>query len=582
MKKLVTFLLLSVFAACACAQQFDYDGITYQISSETNKTCEVTSGEVSGNVTIPEIVIYKETQYTVSSIDTYAFFRCDNLSSIILPETITSIGMFAFYECKNLTSISIPGKLISIEAGTFSGCSSLSSISLPESLISIEENAFNGCCNLSSITLPETLTSIGNHAFEGCSSLASIFIPHNINSIGERVFSGCYNLTVINVGEENKNYASIDGVLFSKDVETLLTYPEGKSGEYNVPEGVTSIEDYAFYGCRNLSLISFPESLSSIGKYAFSGCTSLNSLSLPEGLVSIPDGVFDGCSSLTSISLPQNLTSIGGLSFNDCSSLTSITLPATLTSINNWAFLQCSSLTEINVAIGNKHFESNEGVLFSKDLTTLIICPGGKSNDYTVPNGVNSIGDFAFFGCSDLTSIRLPLSLTSIGQCAFFHCNSLSSISLPKNLTTIDSSAFEGCESLSFVSLPPSLLSIESLSFYKCKNLQTVNSYATTPPAFGDGAFDEIAEDAVLHVPVGTKDEYAAANGWSAFRTIIDDLTEEAGVEEIGAETFENNSDEVIEIFNLQGYRISIGQRSELQSLPAGIYIVNGKKVLIK
>ena len=183
-----------------------------------------------------------------------------------------------------------------------------------------------------------------------------------------------------------------------------------------------------------------------------------------------------------------------------------------------------------------------------------------NNKNYTV----TSIGNWALSGCS-LTSITLPESLTSIGDGAFMGCSDLLSITLSESLESIGEGAFSRCTSLTSITLPESLTSIGNRAFAYCENLTTVKSYATKPPicANSDEFFD-IPSDAVLHVPVGCKGDYAAATGWSVFNTIIDDLNSQSGVDEIQPDTETNDADENIVVYNLQGRRINISRRSEL------------------
>ena len=336
-------------------------------------------------------------------------------------------------------------------------------------------------CNdsVTSVDVPETIdgktvTSIGFEAFRSCDSLTSISLPGGVTSIGRNAFGECYSLTSIYVSDSNAFYSSIDGILFNKDKSSLIQCPVGKSGEYTVPSGVTSIGDEAFSGCggltsinlpigvtrigytafasctnlksislpdsltsignwtfrycSSLASISLPDSLTSIGNYAFDGCSSLTSISLPDGLTSIGNMAFSGCGSLVSISLPDGLTSIGNMAFSGCSSLKSINLPNGLTSIGTDAFGYCISLTNINVSDGNNSYSSVGGVLFNKDTTTLIRYPQGISGEYTIPDSVTSISYHAFSSCSNLTNISLSDSVTSIGYGAFYGCDNLKDV----------------------------------------------------------------------------------------------------------------------------------------------------------
>ena len=320
-------------------------------------------------------------------------------------------------------------------------------------VIGIGIYAFYGCSSLTSITIQDGVTSIGDCAFEGCSSLTSITIPDGVTSIGDWAFDGCSSLTSIYVDEQNKVYADVDGVLFSKDMAK------------KVPDSVTSIGGWAFQGCSSLTSINIPDSVTSIGDYAFYGCSSLTSINIPDRVTSIGDYAFYGCSSLTSINIPDSVTSIGDYAFDGCSSLTSITIPDSVNSIGNFAFYGCSSLTSIDVDEQNKMYADVDGVLFSKDMAKLIQFPAAKGGAYEIQDGVTSIGGWAFYGCSSLTSVTIPDGVTSIGDDAFEGCSSLTSVTIPDGVTSIGVSAFYGCSSLTTVTIPDSVTSIRDWAF---------------------------------------------------------------------------------------------------------------------
>ena len=244
-------------------------------------------------------------------------------------------------------------KVTSIGGTAFYGCDSLTSITIPDSVTSIGSNAFRGCTSLTSITIPDSVTSIGNGAFEYCRSLTSVTIGNSVTSIGDSAFYNCSKLTSITVNANNKNYKSIDGNLYSKDGKTLIQYAVGKTDTaFTIPDSVTSIGDYAFESCYSLTSVTIPDSVTSIGDYAFESCYSLTSVTIPDSVTSIDNSAFYGCSKLTSITIPDSVTSIGGSAFRDCTSLTSVTIGDSVTSIGDWAFYDCTSLTSITIPDG--------------------------------------------------------------------------------------------------------------------------------------------------------------------------------------------------------------------------------------
>ena len=327
-----------------------------------------------------------------------------------------------------------------------------------------------------------------------------------MTSIGSSAFWNSTGLTSINVAEDNLNYASIDGVLYSKDKKTLITCPEGKTGSFIIPNSVTSIEDYAFWDCKSLTSITIPNSVINIGKYAFSGCIGLTSITIPNSVTSIEDLAFDGCKGLTSVTIGNSVTSIGHRAFYCCGVLTSVTIPNSVTSIGDEAFESCRGLTSINVTEDNLNYASIDGVLYSKDKNTLITCPQGKTGSVTIPNSVTIIGEDAFSRCEGLTSITIPNSVTSIGNYAFNDCTGLTSVTIPSSVTSIGNGVFGNCYRLTSMTVE-----------------------ATTPPLCGN-----LGKDISLYVPAGSVDAYKAADEWKRFTNI--QAIPNVGVKEATAE----------------------------------------------
>ena len=206
--------------------------------------------------------------------------------------------------------------LTSIGDETFNRCSKLTSITIPNSVTSIGDYAFNGCCDLASIIIPNNVKRIGYQAFSGCFGLISITIPNSVTSIGTSAFYSCTSLASIIVESGNTVYDSRDNsnAIIETSTNTLILGCKNTV----IPISVTSIGNYAFDGCSNLTSITIPNSVTSIGEQAFSECTNLNSITIPNRVASIGNYAFDGCSNLTSITIPNSVTNIGTHAFYGC------------------------------------------------------------------------------------------------------------------------------------------------------------------------------------------------------------------------------------------------------------------------
>ncbi len=293
---------------------------------------------------------------------------------------------------------------------------------------------------ITSASLTDGLTGIGRDAFSDCTALTSITIPSSVTCIGSRAFYDCTGLTSV-----------------------------------ALPEGLTSMESEVFHGCTGLTSIIIPSSVTCIGRGAFSDCTGLTSIIIPSSVTSIENYTFYGCTGLTSVTIPTSVTSIGEAAFFRCTGLTSVTIPGSVTSMESDAFHGCTGLTGIWVDAKNPAYSSDEnGVLFNKEKTRLICCPGGFSGAYVIPTSVASIGYFAFYGCTGLKSVTIPSSETSIGSRAFYDCTGLTSVALPEGLTSMESEVFHGCTGLTSVSIPSSVTSIGYSAFSGCTGLTSI------------------------------------------------------------------------------------------------------------
>ena len=331
---------------------------------------------------------------------------------------VTGIGRFVFNE-KNLTSVTIPNSVTSIDTGAFYK-NQLASVIIPNSVTSIELGAFSDNC-LTSVTLPKSVASIGNYAFSS-NQLTSVTIPNSVTEIGDGVFDE-NQLTSVTIPN---SVTSIGNYAFFKNKLTNVT----------ISNSVTDIGDCAFTG-NQLTSITIPNSVISIGEWAFAG-NQLTSVTIPNSVTNIGEGAF-AQNQLTSITIPNSVTSfgVGVFAWNQ---LTSVTIPDSLTHIEGAPFYACPGLAVINVAPGNQNFSSVDGVLYDKNMTTLVQWPAGKTDSVIIPNSVIVIGREAFQECG-LSSITIPNSVTSIGHYAFYR-NRLTSIAIPNGVKSIGEEAF--------------------------------------------------------------------------------------------------------------------------------------------
>ena len=523
-----------------------------------------------------------------------AFFVCINLTSISVPNSVKNIGEWAFAGCSLLSSIDIPNSVISIGNNAFAGCLSLKYISIPESVICLNGNPFGDCegeieClsanfiyeddvlfnrdkseiisfrnqEIESYIIPDSVTSIGDGAFGCCSSLSSLFIPNSVTSIGDGAFEGCSSLSslvipdsVVNIKGNpfylwkgkleclSASFIYEDNVLFNMDKRKLISYRNQEAKSFIIPNGVMSIEKYAFSGCSSLISISVPKSVTSIGDGAFDGCSSLSSIAISDSITSISAWTFDGCKSLRSLIIPDSVTCIGNEAFRGCSSLCSLVIPDSVTSIRDGAFDGCSSLRSLVIpdsvtSIGDGAFDG------CSSLRSLVI-----------PDSVTSIGDGVFSSCSSLRSLVIPDSVVnikgnpfcywkgkleclsasfiyednvlfnmdksklisfrnqeaksfiipdgvmSIGKCAFVDCYSLVSISIPNSVTSIGEESFIDCSSLRSLVIPDSVTSIGDGAFWGCSSLSSL-AIPDSVTSIGAWAFDGCSSLSSLVIPDG-------------------------------------------------------------------------------
>jgi hypothetical protein len=432
-------------------------------------------------------------------------------------------------------------------------------------ITSIGDIAFFNIPTLASVTVGTNVGTIGDQAFS-YSSLTSIALPASVTNISFNSFQTCYGLTNIVVATNNPDYSSAAGVLFNQNQTTLLQYPNGKAGNYAVPASVTDIGVDAFFESTNLTGVDLSSNVSIISSYAFWVCpavtnftvatnnfwfssvasvlfdknqdtllvyppgnaatsyaisntvtdigmeaffdsANLTSVTIGTNVSIVGDLAFGDCYALAGISFPNSVTVISGDAFSECSGLANITIGTGVTNIEYQAFVGCSGITTITVAAGNPAFVSVDNVLFSSNLTTLVLYPTGSSaSSYIIPDSVTNVTSFAFMQAYNLASIILDTNIQSIGDSAFQQCYSLTSIALPNSVTSLGNSVFYDDFDLTNAVIGSGLSNIGFGVFDNCYNMPGIY-FMGNAPAMNSDVFDNDNITIAYYLPGTT--------GWS-------------------------------------------------------------------
>ena len=458
------------------------------------------------------------------------FYGCTALENVNIPNKAESINSNVFAGCSSLESIVLPESICEIYYNAFDSCSALKSINIPNNVSCIGERAFSYCTSLESIALPEKLESIGNNAFYNCPSLKSIVIPQLTTGIGSYAFYGCTSLSDISILSdkiEHIDCSAFEDTAYYKNSSNwendvlyignyLIKAKEDISGDYAVKDGTLLIAGEAFAYCDSLTGVTMPDSLlyicydafeicdclSSvefgnnlilIGGGAFERCPLLSEIIIPENVVRIDDCAFEDCTALSKLEIKNGVKVIGSEAFRGCSSLESVFIPESVTYIYSSAFVDCENLKNINVSTSNKYFcsengilfanewdydwdeDDNETIIFGKEKTDLLCYPKGKTAaSYSIPNSVEFIDSYAFYGNESLESIDIPDTVNHVGPYAFEGCSSLKSISVPEGIDEINDSTFSNCTSLKEINLPSTVNSISWYAFSSCASLESI------------------------------------------------------------------------------------------------------------
>lgn len=380
---------------------------------------------------------------------------CIAISGPMSDEDVVYLGKYIrTHNNINKLDLEEVSELTSIDHNAFEQCENLAEIKLPSCITRIGDHAFDQCKSLKELHLPDSINIIGDRAYSGCEELESINIPLNVSYVGVGAFYGCYKLTNIQVAPENSRYENRGGVLFDNVDKTLLRYIQSKHLESNfkTPEGVVHIGNYAFDGCKGLVAVIVNE-----------GCTDL-----------------------------------GERSFTRCNDLKTITLPSSVNNLTYNAFDECNALEEIIVDKQNATYNSKNGVLYSKDMKTVELCPKSKKSPFFFPNSIETVNNGAFSGCKNIKTVILPKKIKKIGA-----------------------KAFSDCEKLEFINIPRSLERIDDFAFANCSNLSRIKVFSSTPPKCGVNPFASAnVKECFVYVPVDAEMGFRKDYGWDSFNNI--------------------------------------------------------------
>ena len=547
----VTVVSLFLFTITAAAQTWNCgpannpSGVTAALSGGT---LTISGTGAMMNYTAPGLlpwydqrndIINAVIEHGVTSIGDRAFATCANLVSVTIPNSVTTIGMTVFQECRNLASITIPSSVTAIGQNAFMNCSGLTSIiSLRPVPPTIGENAFlnvdkttaclyvpqgsvdnyrsawgwgaSGCVNF---VYTVTFNSLGG------GNVSSQFFIHEASKAAKPtdptrsgyVFGGWYRDTAgTQAWDFDTDVVTMDTTLYAKWFWDIGTVPGTVTAFLN--DGTLTISGTG-------AMKNFSDSQNDRAPWHNSRSTIVD-LVIGKGVTSIGAWAFFG-TALTAVLVPEDVTSIGNMAFRECVNLVSITIGRGVTSIDTEALNRCYIMDSINVAPENLNFSSENGVLFNKNKTTLIRFPEGRQGEYTIPDGVITIGRDAFHNRRGLTSVTIPSSVITIERFAFRDCHALTSATIGSSVTTIEEGAFASCNKLTEIIIPNSVTSIGTNAFEYCTGLTAIISLNTVPPAVGSNAFRNVnTATACLYVPKNSIAAYRAASQWGTFTCI--------------------------------------------------------------
>lgn len=366
----------------------------------------------------------------------------------------------------------------------------------------------------------------------------------------EEFIYGDFRYTVLSVTSKTAELSNYNGN------ETEIEIPSEVAGFKITSIGRAAFKDHTPY----LTKITLPNTITTIQASAFSGCNLLSSINIPNSVTIIEDSAFGYCNHLPSIEFPESLKEIWTGAFIYCSSLESVTIPKSVERLAAGAFALCDKLTSINVEEGNNKYCSIDGVVYNLDHTSIIMCPSGLYY-LNIPDFVNTIHEYTFYGCGNLKTASIPNTVTHIDDFAFQQCWGLETIEIPNSITEIGKLTFNQCNNLREIKLPSSIQSIGYGALAQCGNLTDIYSYSNMPPIADEYAFVQ-SKKATVHVPEASLDAYRNAEGWNYFF----DFT---SIDFNSVTTIQDQSS-IEEYFDLQGNKINNIKKGEIYIVRKG------------
>lgn len=617
--------------ACAInvnAYDFIEDGLAYNKTSDNNLKLVGLSPFPSmnyhiKNLIVPDIVFHDGIEYIVTEIGDDAFCYCEDLISAVIPNTVKKIGVRSFASCINLETVDLGEGVTSTSTYSFIGCIKLKSLEIPSSLTYIGSLSFGNCASLDSICLPN-VTQVCNNAFSGCNGLKSLVIGSGVKEIATNAFSSCSNLKNLYVDDCDEklliNESAFSGCpiknlylgrnwnLYSSHLHNLehLTIGEPVTvinfgafssctllEEVVISNRVKEIQNYAFYNCTGLKKVVLGDSVQYIRLEAFNGCTNLSTLVFNNQLMEIGEKAFKDCTSLGNLTFPESLKSIGNYAFAN-TLWTELVIPNTLNSIGFYAFKDCTSLQSIVIEDGTDYLSLKSNTITGDYGSPFIGCPinsvyMGRNIWHGDQSYFLTYDDSPFHAMETLTKLKIGNQVTVIHPYTFAGCNGLKSVVIPDNIQRIRFAAFSGCTGLELIYLGTGLTKIEDSAFNNC-SLTTVYNASPIPASitinYTNPFSNYTLDNGILYVPIGTKSAYQSALYWKDFKNIeefsefneelINYVAEYSAIEDVVVDKSQPSNN--IGIYTIDGRFLG---KKDTTSLSPGIYIINGRKVIV-